>query len=417
MLLRLQPYDLTSKYRQGKEVLLADPLSRLSPRVRGPVKDMDVQVNLVQFSSDKMKELRDATDKDCELIALCETIISGLPDTIKKVPSALKPYWPYQDELSVEDGLVMKSDRVVLPKVGTDIFHYNNEDYLIMCDYYNKFPFIKKLAKMDSQTVADCTKTKFSEQGIPERVVSDNGRQYDYTTYRQFAKDWGFDHVTSSPHNGLVQRQIQTVKITLTKAKETGHDPKLALLSLWSTPIDNQLPSPGELLYQQKLKSDLPVRARNTDPNSDVIASRLKSRQDTQKAYHDTCARNLPPLITGQHVRIQDHTSKRWNPGVVTSKTSESRSYNVLTPNGNILRRNSSHICGTGEKHTRVNMDDSEPPELPQPAPQMPVVVAVPPYSPNTSGSASTPTPQVKEPDGYTTQSGRTVRQRPRLVL
>ena len=29
----------------------------------------------------------------------------------------LKLYWPYWDELSVEDGLVMKSDRVVVPKV------------------------------------------------------------------------------------------------------------------------------------------------------------------------------------------------------------------------------------------------------------------------------------------------------------
>ena len=203
--------------------------------------------------------------------------------------------------------------------------------------------------------------------------------------------------------------------MTLTKAKETGHDPKFALLSLRSTPIDSQLPSPGELLYQRKLKSDLPVKVQNADPNSDVIASRLKSRQDIHKAYHETCARDLPPLITGQHVRIQDHTSKHWNHRVVTSKTSEPRSYKVLTPNGSILCRNRSHNRETGEKHTRVNMDDSEPPELPQPAPQMPVVVAVPPNSPNTSGSAMTPAPQVKKPDGYTTWSGRIIRQRPQL--
>ena len=71
--------------------------------------------------------------------------------------------------------------------------------------------------------------------------------QYDCATYRRFDKDWGFDHVTTSPHyassNGFVERQIQTVKKTLTKAKETGHDPKLALLTLQSTPIDSQLSS------------------------------------------------------------------------------------------------------------------------------------------------------------------------------
>ena len=143
----------------------------------------------------------------------------------------------------------------------------------------------------------------------------------------------------------------------------------------------------------------------------------LKSRQDIQKAYHDTCARDLPSLIKGQHVRIQDHSSKLWNPREVTSKTSEPWSYNVLTPNGNVLRCNHSQICETGEKHTRVNMDDPEPPDLPKPAPQMPVVVAVPLDSPNTSRSAPTPAPQVNEPDGYTTQSGRTVRQWQRLDL
>ena len=66
----------------------------------------------------------------------------------------------------------------------------------------------------------------------------------------------------------------------------------------------------------------------------------------------------------------------------------------MLTPNGNILHRNRSHIPETGEKHTRVNMDD-----LPQPAPQMPVVVTVPPDSPNTSGSELTPAGQDKPSD------------------
>ena len=179
-----------------------------------------------------------------------------------------------------------------------------------------------------------------------------------------------------------------------------------------STPIDSHLPSLGELLYQRKSKSDLPVRVRNSDPNSDVIASRLKTRQDFQKAYHDTCARDLPPLITGQHVRIQDHTSKRWNPKVVTSKTSEPRSYNVLTPNENILRHNSSQIRETGEKHTGVNMDDSEPPDLPQPAPQMPVVEDIPPTPVLIYQEVHGPLPRkVKEPDGYTTWSERTFRQ------
>ena len=489
MLLRLQPYDLTIRYRPGKEVLLADALSRLSPRERGPVKGMDVQIHLVQFSSDKMRELRDATNKDSELSALRETIIAGWPELQKEVPSVLKPYWPYRDELSVENGLVMKSDRVVIPKclqpsilstihsahqgiekcklrartcvfwnninkdiealvsrcptcqehqrsqqhetlmpheiptrtwqiVGTDIFHHDGEDYLLICDYYSKFPFIKKLAKMDSQTVVDCTKDIFSEQGIPERVISDNGRQYDCSTYRQFAKEWGFDHVTSSPHyprsNGFAERQIQTVKKTLIKAQQTGSDYKLALLCVRSTPIDNQLPSPGELLYHRKLRSNLPIRVHTSNPNSDTITDRLQTRQDSQKAYHDTCAKDLPPLVPGQHVRIQDHTSKQWTPAVVASKTSEPRSYTVQTPNKNVLRRNRHQIRETGEKHPRVSPTrDSDPPAITpaKPAPQSTVARAESTIS--SSPPVCPPTPPVKGPDPYVTRYGRCSRPPP----
>ena len=66
--------------------------------------------------------------------------------------------------------------------------------------------------------------------------------QYDSETYRKFAKEWCFDHVTSSSHypksNGFIEHTIKTVKMTLKEAKSSKLDPYLALLCIRTTPID-----------------------------------------------------------------------------------------------------------------------------------------------------------------------------------
>ena len=68
------------------------------------------------------------------------------------------------------------------------------------------------MGQFNSQTVVNLTKQMFSEHGVPQRVVGDNGSQYDNKTYRKFAKEWNFDHITSSPHyarsNGFIERSI-----------------------------------------------------------------------------------------------------------------------------------------------------------------------------------------------------------------
>ena len=75
------------------------------------------------------------------------------------------------------------------------------------------------------------------------------------------------------------------------------------MLCLRSTPIDSQLPSPTELLYRRKLKSNLPIRIDNQMPNRDQISQRLIERQQSMKYYHDRNAHDLSPLATGKHVR------------------------------------------------------------------------------------------------------------------
>ena len=244
--------------------------------------------------------------------------------------------------------------------LGTDLFHFDNKEYLIVADYYSTFPFIRKMpTPCMSHAVVTATADIFSEHGSPEKVVSDNGGMTVRTL--ETLQSWGFEHVTSSPHypqsNEFIERSIQTVKRTLTKAKEGNMDQCKAMLCLRSIPIDYHLPSPSELLYARKLKGDLPIQIRNPLTSRDEIQSRLSERQDTQKAYHDTHAHNLRPLEAGQHVRIQDHVSGRLNKATVKDRCEE-RSYLVESQSGNTLRRKRMNIRETPPVRRLVRFTD-----------------------------------------------------------
>ena len=68
--------------------------------------------------------------------------------------------------------------------------------------------------------------------------------------------------VTSSPHypksNGLVERNVRTIKHPLKKADESKQDAFLALLEFRNSPISGMEEFPVELLMSSKLRTRLP---------------------------------------------------------------------------------------------------------------------------------------------------------------
>ena len=41
--------------------------------------------------------------------------MQGWPSSIKQVSQVLQPYWTFREELTVEDGLILKDNRIVIP--------------------------------------------------------------------------------------------------------------------------------------------------------------------------------------------------------------------------------------------------------------------------------------------------------------
>ena len=64
---------------------------------------------------DSLNQLRVSTQADDELALLKHTIMQGWSSSIKQVPPVLQPYWKFREELTVEDGLILKGTRIIAP--------------------------------------------------------------------------------------------------------------------------------------------------------------------------------------------------------------------------------------------------------------------------------------------------------------
>ena len=120
MLLRLQRYDVEIGYVRGEKMYLADTLSRAYVEQTEEVAVSDVElVNMAQYlpiSSTRILEIRSASEEDPELSALKSIVLQGWPEERKNVPPTITVYFSFRDEISVQDGLLFRGDRVIIPK-------------------------------------------------------------------------------------------------------------------------------------------------------------------------------------------------------------------------------------------------------------------------------------------------------------
>ena len=75
--------------------------------------------------------------------------------------------------------------------VGTDLFEIEGNGYLLVVDYYSKFPIVRKMKgrTVSSSKVISLLQQIFGEFSIPRRLMSDNGPQYDSHEFKIFAQE------------------------------------------------------------------------------------------------------------------------------------------------------------------------------------------------------------------------------------
>ena len=115
ILIRTFPNHFIVHYIPGVTNQLTNCLSRLEGQ-KDTIKLHVYQItHQLSVRSDSLNQLRVSTQADDELALLKHTIMQGWPSSIKQVPHVLQSYWMFRKKLTVEDGLILKGTRIVIP--------------------------------------------------------------------------------------------------------------------------------------------------------------------------------------------------------------------------------------------------------------------------------------------------------------
>ena len=141
VLLQILDYDLNIVYQEGSKMHLSDAISRLSshkPDNGSTLPGMDITVHEIEsctnFSAVSLGKIHEATLKDQTLQVLKSHITNGFPVSSNQCPECIKPFFPYRDQLTVYNGLVLKGHHVVIPtELQNQLLIVIHESHLGIC--------------------------------------------------------------------------------------------------------------------------------------------------------------------------------------------------------------------------------------------------------------------------------------------
>ncbi|XP_060774454.1 uncharacterized protein K02A2.6-like [Neoarius graeffei] len=133
MLLSLQNYNLRVVYKPGPDMHISDTLSRATASPQGTdteynrhtvcslqrVQDDAQHINQAGYlnvTNRRLTQIRQHTAADETLQLLTAAVLQGWPELREDTPLTIREYWTFRDEISVQDGVLFRSQRVIIPK-------------------------------------------------------------------------------------------------------------------------------------------------------------------------------------------------------------------------------------------------------------------------------------------------------------
>ena len=262
----------------GKDLVIADALSQAPVSTPTTTDESQQQETMLYVNSvmqslpaseERLQEIKQHQEADGVCQQIIEICQSGWPKKSSLLPE-VKPYFPVSGELTVENSLLLRGGRIIIPpslrktlldkihsghqgitkcremarqsiwwpgiskqlkeliqscheclkaqkqrpqqltptllptlpwqKVASALFEWKGDTYLLAVDYYSRYIEIAKLNQTMMTDVVTHLKSMFARHGIPEMFISDNGPQYASREFQDFAKEYEFQHTTSSPY-------------------------------------------------------------------------------------------------------------------------------------------------------------------------------------------------------------------------
>ncbi|XP_028394422.1 uncharacterized protein K02A2.6-like [Dendronephthya gigantea] len=456
-MLKLQQYHFSVKYKKGKEMYIADTLSRAALTNPTKMGTSDEEVFRMELSSMDLRppnlsnvtfeRLKEEVSSDVTMKSLYETVLKGWPLDRALLPVDLRPYWSFRDEITVDKGILLKSHQVIIPssmrqemlnkihkahqgadssirraretlfwpgmsaairqtcsscglcaqykserptepmksqeiptlpweRVRVDLFQLDGKTYLVTVDHYSDFIEIDWLKNTSAMAVINAMKKNFTRAGIPRVCISDNGPQFSSHEYSQFASEYGFNPVKSSPYhskgNGKAESAVKVAKNILKKARH--EDPYLALLAYRNTPQQGHKFSPAQRLMNQKLRDItvsvpqqlIPHPVPSTEVVNDIMSRRVRSKQQYDKR---ASPHPLNTFLRNDRVFVKPNPKNKHKPWIYGEvvKDCGHRSCVVDTSLG-LIQRNHKQIRKaevTPQSFNKANQEDVEIISLP----------------------------------------------------
>ena len=287
-----------------------------------------------------MQEIKSATEVDAELQALAPTITQGWPERRADVPSQLQVYFSFREELSIQDGVVLKGERIVVPSslrqcvmdkvhashlgikgcyrrakeafywpgiykqitefisrcsiynsykpeqqkeplkcheiptrlwqsISADLFELNGTHYVITTDRYSNLFELDILTSTTARAVINKLKPHLARYGLPDRLATDSGPQFECAEFQKFAAEYQFEHVKTSlrypQSNGKAENSVKTAKNILKKTADASRDPHLSL-DFRNTLSEGMDSTPAQRLFSRRTRTELPMASHLVQP-------------------------------------------------------------------------------------------------------------------------------------------------------
>ena len=328
--MRLQAYDTTVMYHPGKKMFLADTLSRAY--IHGVnqecVDDEDdvKEAEYIPVTDRRLLELRSSTKEDRSMQQLQQVIVEGWPEDKMHLDPEVRPYFSMRNEMTVQDGLIFRGNRVVVPMTQRAVLkeklHSTHIGIEGCCRRARECLYGPNMNSDIRDYVSKCPTCRKYEVANP-------------------VEPFMVHEVPDRPcANGKVESAVKMAKNLFRKAREDKADPYLAMLDHRNTPAKGLL-SPAQKLVSRRTKTLLPTREDLLKPALPKNLKKLVKRDSRrQERSFNHKVKPLQPLHPGDVVWMKPHTNgqKEWKKAIVWRRLDE-RSYHVKVA-GELYRRN-----------------------------------------------------------------------------